>query len=172
MYVGPVRFFAYELNGNYGQLYATTPTDNLKEMFRRYRATMNREDAVFRQRVVDIRALEAALQAQAAAETTGYTFRNVRSDTAITRMSADGQQIGDNEEVQGVKDRAGVIGAIRFDLQHRDAVLRMGIDEHGTVKFSRNPGEEPALDVLSQLNAFIVAHSELAAVTVGQGRGG
>ena len=172
MYIGPIRFFTYELSVSPGHLYATTSTDNLKEMFRRYRATNNRQGAIFRRRVVDIRALEATLSAEASTETTGYTFSNVQSDTAITRMSADGQQIGDNDEVQDVKERAETIKAIRFDFQLDDVVLRMSIDENGTVKFSKNPGDEPALDALHQLNTYIESHSHLVTVTVGQGRSG
>ena len=165
-YVKPVRFFAYELNDQRGHVYATTPTAILKEMFRRYRATTQNERTTFRQRVVDIRALEPTLQLRMAAQTTGYTFRNVLSDTAITRIVADGQQFGDNDELQNVRDRAEKIGAIRFDFQHGDAILRIGIDEHATVRFSYNPGDRPALDILNQLDEHIAAHSDLTAVSV------
>ena len=165
-YVKPVRFFAHELDDFRGHLYATAPTTILKEVFRRYRVTAQRPGAMFRMRVVDIRTLEGTLQSHLGTQTTGYTFRNVQSDTAISRLVADGQEFGDNSEVQDVKDRAERIGAIRFECQHENNVLRVSIDELGTVKFSNNPGGKSTLDLLHLLENHISAHSQLEPVTV------
>ena len=160
MYIGPKRFFVYELLNEPGHLYATTSASNLKEIFRRHRVTMKDEGAVFMRREVDVATLETTLMSHAGAETTGYTFSNIQSATTITRMVTDGEQIGDNDEVQGVKTRAEAVRALRFDLQHDDVVLRLSVDEYGTVKFSRYPGDEPALAVLHQLEDYIAEHSE------------
>ncbi len=164
-YAKAIRFVAYELNNERGLVYATTTENVLKEMFRRHRAA-NGDGAVLRRRVVDIRALEGTLRSQMGAEANRYKFKNVRSDTVITGMMADGQQLNDNDEVQGIKDRAERIGEIRFDYQHENNVLRISVNESGVVGFSSDPGTQPALDLLHRLDGYIAAHSELTVVTV------
>ena len=171
-YVCPKDYFAYEHNASPGEVYVKAPILVVKEVFRRYRATMAPPNAVFRQRVVDLRALEITLQMQEQAETRAYTLGNVQSDTAITRLLVRGQQMAVNNEVQDLKDRAESVKVLEFGLQHDGTVLQMSIDEQGTVKFTRTPGDAPALDVLHRLEAYIRQHSELVAVTVGQGGGG
>ena len=170
-YVCPKDYFAYERNAALGEVYVKAPVLVLKEVFRRYRATMHPLNPVFRQRVVDLRALEVTLQAREQAETGAYTLGNVQSDTAITRLVVRGQQMTANNEVQGLKDRAESIEVLEFALQHGDTVLQMSIDEQGSVKFARTPGDASALDVLHRLEPYIRQHSELVAVTVGQGGG-
>lgn len=164
-YAKAVRFFAYELNGERGHIYATTTEAVLKEMFRRHRAAKN-DGAVFRRRVVDIRGLESTLRSEMGAEANKYSLKNVRSDTAITGIIADGQQLSANGEVQGIKNRAEKIWEIRFDYQYGNDVLRISIYENGVVRFSNNPGDRSALDLLHRLHTYIDAHSELAVVTV------
>ena len=165
-YIGPIRFLIYELAGQPGFVYATTPASNLKELFRRYRTTTNKQGEVFQQRVVDVRALEASLKAQAGSETTGYNFSNVQSTTAIARLATDGQQLDDNDDVQNIRERAERILALRFDLERNGTILKMGIDEHGTVKFSSYPGDHSGLGILYELEGYIASHSDLVAVTV------
>lgn len=168
-YVYPKDYFAYERNASPGEVYVKAPVSILKELFRRYRTTMQPPDAVFRQRVVDLRALEATLKMQEHAEPGAYTLDNVQSDTAISRLTVRGQRIEDNNEVQDLKARAESIAVLEFGLSHGDIVLQMSVDERGAVKFTRTPGDAPALDVLHRLEPYIRQHSELVAVAVGQG---
>ena len=171
-YVFPKDYFAYEQNASPGEVYVKAPILVLKEVFRRYRTTMAPPNAVFRQRIVDLRALEITLEMQEQAEPGAYTLSNVPSDTAITRLVVRGQNIAANNEVQNLKDRAESILVLDFDLEHDGTMLQLSIDERGTVKFAKTPGDAPALDVLRRLEPYIRQHSELVAVTVGQGGGG
>ena len=170
-YVFPKDYFAYERNASLGEVYVKAPILVLKEVFRRYRSTFNPPNAVFRQRVVDLRALEATLQMQEQTETGAYTFGNVQSDSPIARLAVRGPNMASNNEVQDLKDRAESVKLLEFGLQHGDTVLRVSIDEKGSVKFARTPGDAPALDVLHRLEPYIQQHAELIAVTVGQGGG-
>ena len=170
-YVCPKDYFAYERNAGAGEVYVNSPDQVLKEVFRRYRATRNPPNPVFRQRVVDLRALEATLRAQEQVVTGAYTLGNVQSDTAIASLAVRGQQMATNNEVQNLKDRAESVKVIEFDLQHGDTMLRISIAEQGSVKFARTPGDAPALDVLHRLEPYIELHSQLVAVTVSQGGG-
>ena len=171
-YVYPKDYFAYERNASPGEVYVKAPILVVKELFRRYRTTMTPANAAFRQRVVDLRGLEATLEVQMHAESGAYTLGNVESDTAITRLVVRGQQIAANNEVQDLKRRAESINVLEFGLQHGEVVLQMSVDERGAVKFARTPGDAPALDVLDRLEPYILKHSELVAVAVGQGGGG
>ena len=168
----PKDYFAYERIAVPGEVYAKAPLLVVKEVFRRYRATMNPANPVFRQRIVDLRGLEMTLEAQEQAVIGAYTLGNVQSDTAIARLVVRGQRMAANNEVQGLKGRAETVEVLEFGMQHGDTLLQLSVDEQGTVKFARTPGDAPALDVLYRLEPHIELHSQLIAVTVGQGGGG
>ena len=177
VYVAPSRFFIYEFAASLGELYATTTLNTLKEVLRRYRQTTGRQGAVFSQRVVDVGAVEAALQASEAASSNGYGLSQVAGTTEITRMvaeglQAEGLQIEENEEVQTAKGRAKTITSFRFLLQYEDETHQMRVDYTGGVAFTKYPGDTTGLAILHLLEGYIEANSELVAVRVGEGRGG
>ena len=165
-YVGSKRFPAYELRNNAGSLYANASLADLKEVFRRYRNTTGNNGALLRGRIVDVRALRADLRERANAESVGLVFHNVESDTAIVRLAVDGQDMDDNHEVQGVDVRSERILVLKFDIQHGGEMLRMAVDESGTVKFTRYPGDQPGLEMLHQLEQYIRERSEPANINV------
>ena len=171
-FVYPKDYRAYELINTPGEVFIQAPLEATKELFRRYRSTMNPPNAIYRRRQVNLRALEVTLRHHQHIEPGAYTLANIPSDTPILRMQVSAQQIIDNDEVQDLKDRAESIGILEFGYPYGDELLRISIDALGAVKFHQTPGDAPALEVLSHLEPYIRQHSELVAFTVGQGGGG
>ena len=170
IYVSPSYFHAYELRRIPGMFYATSSESLLKQIFRRYRETNQRQDVTFNQRVVQIADLELALRNDMSADTVGYTFRNVSSETTITSMDVEGSQMGENQEVQDAKNRAESIRFIKLDLQIGEHLHRIRIGENGSVSFAKYPGDETALAVLDLLEQYMSRYSETESVVIGQSR--
>ena len=170
IYVYPLRFSLYELTAQPGQVYAAAPTALLRHMFSRHRETYQAESAVFKQRVVDISALEPVLKSETDAETVGYAFRNVQSNHPISRLAVEGMNVDTNEEVQDIKGRADEIKSITFDLQTSDRLVRVRISEDGSVGFTRDLGDHTALTIVNLLESYISKYSELTSRTVGKRR--
>lgn len=165
-YVTPVRFYAYELNDQWGHLYATTSVNILKEMLRRYRSTTGNAGASLMSRKVDLRALRKTLREKMGVESSDLTFLNVIGNTALTRVAMAGPQLDDDDEIDHFDARAEEVGVFTFKYQHEDAIITITIRTDGSVKFSNDPQGASSLDLLRRLDGYIQAHSELVPVGV------
>jgi hypothetical protein len=105
-------------------------------------------------------------------EIVGYTLRNVRSTTPITNLDVLGVRMDQNSEVQDARHRASNIAAITFDLQNEQQIIRVRVNQNGSVTFANYPGDATALAVLDRLEAYISNSSDLKSVQVRNSRGG
>ena len=167
-WVYPHRFGVYELIEQPGSFYAATSTDNMKEVFRRYRDSTRNESAVLRVRNLDIQCLEMALKD---AEVVGYTLLDVLGATPLRRLQAEGPQIADNPEAQDWVQRAGHVQTISIQLQAGTLFLQLEIRDDGSITFRDYPGDSTALDVIAKLESLIAGCSDTRSVQVRQ-RGG
>ena len=92
-WIYPDRFTVYELKSRPGSFYAAATANDMKEVFRRYRASTRNEHAVLNVRVLDIQRLEKSLKD---AEVVGYTLRDVKGTTPYLLLQAEGPQMGRN----------------------------------------------------------------------------
>lgn len=169
IYVQPLELHAYQFRNNSTHLYATASDLIIKAIFRRYRETTNDYSVTLSRRVVNIDDLEKSLQEM---EVVGYTLRNVRSTTPITNFDVLGVRMDQNTEVQDARHRAGNIAAITFDLQNEQQIIRIRVNQKGSVTFADYPGDSTALAVLDKLEAYISNSSDLESVQVRNSRGG
>ncbi len=165
-YVKPVRFVAYELDDQWGHLYATAPESILKEMFRRYRGTPGNAGASLMRRKINLRQLRARLREEMGVESSDLTFLNVDGDRALTKIVVAGQQLDDNEEIDDFDTRAEEVGVFTFKYQHENAIIKITIKMSGAVRFANDPEGTSSLDLLQRLDGYIRAHSELVPVSV------
>lgn len=93
--VFPDVFNMYELTNRSGSFYATTSTNNLKELFRRYRDSTGQHDYTFNLRILDLDCVHPILQD---AEVIGYSLLNVSGVTPYRHLQAEGPQIDQNPE--------------------------------------------------------------------------
>jgi hypothetical protein len=91
---------------------------------------------------------------------------DVLSNTPITTYDVLGEDIRNNQEVQGAKTRAGEIKALAVRLQHGNQFIGIWIYQNGTVTFLDYPGDYSGLGLLSMLNQIIGNNSELVLATV------
>lgn len=161
-YVQPREFLLYEFAAMQGRFYATNEI-MLKDALRRYRESESRYDIQYHRRLIRTRAIEADLRS-AEYTVSGYALVRVLSATPIETLDVEGDDIGDNPEVQAVKNRAERIKAITLTLQREDEVVRVQITDRGTVVFPRYPGDDAALDILLGLEPHISRHSSLEAL--------
>ncbi len=170
IFVQPREFQIYEFGDKTGQLYVTTPELIMRQMLRRHRSTYT-DDIDLSRRIVDLDCLEKQL---APATIDGYLLTDVLLGSPVQRVEIVGQRLGQNDEVQDVKERADKLRALQFSWTRRgmDRVVDVRVAENGAVRFTDYPGDETALRVLGDLEPLIERCEDTELINVRKRRGG
>ena len=89
----------------------------MRQVLRRYRDTHG-DDVDLNRRVVDLDCLEKKLSPDSIG---GYLLTDILMGSPVQRVDIVGQQLGEKDEVQNVKDRADKLRALAFSWQRRRA---------------------------------------------------
>ena len=162
-FVQPRDFHLYELLNTPGQAYVTTQEAVVRRMYRRARETYADPSITLNLRKTKLGDLETALNNN---EIIGYKLVDVLSNTPIMNYDVLGDDISNNGEVQGAKNRAGDMKAIAVRLQHGGEIISVWVYQNGAVTFLNYPGDNLGLGLLDLLSPIIGNCSDLELATV------
>ena len=163
-FVQPKDFQLHELQDSPGQAFITIQEAVVRRMFRRARQTYDDTFSVaLSLRKTNLQELEAALRDR---EIIGYKLIDVLSNTPIANYDVLGEDIRNNDEIQGARNRAGEIRALAVHLQQGSQIIAVWVYQNGAVTFLAYPGDGPGLGLLNDLNPTIASYSALELATV------
>ena len=153
----PIHFHMHNMKTQPGEFYAVTSVENLNDVFRRYRQSMQNGGANLIRRVLRVHEFEKRLRDAAVV---GYTLKDVSGDVPFRRLEADGHRLNESDEVQDWLDRADHMAAISILYRVGREAINLTVRDDGSVLFQRYPGDQTALRIIRELEPIIADCSD------------